>query len=104
MSKVKIYTTQELAETLGCTSATLVNEFNRGNIKGFKVGRDIKFTQYHVDDYLNIKNFGKTQRELELEEEIEQLKQELESKEKLMTNIKDLLLRGPDIEREWANV
>lgn len=91
--KVKIYTTKEVAELFGVSDATIRNEVARDRIGYFKVGNENRFTQYHIDEYIKIKDFGKTEREMELEEEREKLLKIIEQKDLLIRNIKDMLLK-----------
>lgn len=89
----QIYTVKELAKILGVSDVTVRNEIDRGKLPCFRVGNEARFTQHHVDTYMNIKNFGKTQRELELEEEKEELLEVIKSKDRLIDNIKNLILQ-----------
>lgn len=91
--KVKIYTTKEVANLFNVSDATIRNEVERGNIGHFKVGNENRFTQYHIDEYTQIKNLGKTEREIALEEEREELLEIIEHKDLLIRNIKNLLLQ-----------
>ncbi len=90
----RIYTVKEFAEILGVSDATIRNEIDRGKLHCFKVGNESRFTQHHVDSYMNIKNFGKTQRELELEQEKEELLKAIENKDKVIESIKNVLLKN----------
>lgn len=91
---LRIYTVKEVAELFGVSEATIRREVERGKLRCFKVGNESKFTQYHLDEYTNIKNFGKTQRELDLEAEKEQLLEVIKAKDKVIENIKNLILKG----------
>ena len=91
---VKIYSVKEVAELFGVSEATIRREVSRGNLASFKVGNENRFTMYHLEQYANVKELGKTKRELELEEEKEKLLLIIEQKEKTISSIKDLLLRG----------
>lgn len=91
--EVKIYTTQDLAKMLNVSDATIRREVERGNLKGFKVGNESRFTQHHIDQYTQIKDLGKSEREIELENEKERLVKVIEHKDLLIKNIKDLLLQ-----------
>ena len=90
---VRIYTTKEVAELFNVSGATIRNEVAKGNLGHFKVGNENRFTQYHIDKYTQIKSLGKSEREMELEEEKEQLLKVIEHKDLLIRNIKDLLLQ-----------
>lgn len=90
----KIYTVKEVAEMFNVSDATVRREIERGNLRCFKVGNEARFTMVHLEEYANIKELGKTTRELELEKQIEELKMVIESKDKLIDNIKNLLLKG----------
>lgn len=90
---MKIYTTKEVADLFNVSDVTIRREVEKGNLSGFKVGNENRFTQYHIDQYTQIKNLGKTQRELDLEEEKERLLEVIESKEQLISNIKNMLLQ-----------
>ena len=61
----KIYTTQDLAEIFYASDATIRNEIKRKKIKLFLCGgNEARFTQVHLEDYMNVRNLGKTTREL----------------------------------------
>ena len=92
--KVRIYTTKEVADLFGVSDATIRNEVARERIGYFKVGNENRFTQYHIDEYTQIKNLGRTEREIALEEEKEKLLEVIEGKDLLIRNIKDLLLEA----------
>lgn len=89
----KIYTVKQLAKILGVSVVTVRNEIDRGKLPCFRVGNEARFTQHHVDAYMNIKEFGKTQREMDLEKEKEELLEVIKGKNKLIDNIKNLILQ-----------
>lgn len=89
---LKIYTTKELAKLFRVSDMTIRNEVERGKLKGFKIGNENRFTQHQIDEYMKIKDVGKTQTEIELEEEIRRLQQIIEKKNKIISDIKDMLL------------
>lgn len=90
----KIYTVKEVAELFGVSTATILREVKRGNLRSFTVGNENRFTQYHIDEYTQIKNLGKTQRELDLEREKEELLEVIKAKDEVIDNIKNLILKG----------
>ena len=89
----KVYTTKEVAELFGVSDATIRNEVERGKLGYFKVGNENRFTQYHIDIYTQIRDLGKSERELKLEEEKRELLEVIEQKNKVISNIKDMILR-----------
>ncbi|WP_040209820.1 helix-turn-helix domain-containing protein [Clostridium polynesiense] len=90
---MKYYTVNELAEQLKVHPETIKREIYRNNLRAFKVGSELRFTQESVDDYTNALNRGKTTREIELEDQIVQLKKALSEKEKFIELIKLELLK-----------
>lgn len=91
--KIKIYTVKEVAEMFNVSDATIRREISRGKLRCFYVGNEARFTMIHLEDYANIRNLGKTTREMELEKEIEELKVVIENKNKIIDDIKNLLLK-----------
>ena len=85
---MEVFTTKELATMFDVSGETIRREVERKKLKCFKVGNEARFTQYHIDEYTQIKNLGKTQKELDLEEEKEQLYKIIQEKDKLLDNIK----------------
>lgn len=90
----KIYTVKEVAELFGVSTATILREVKRGNLRSFTVGNENRFTQYHIDEYTQIKNLGKTQRELDLEREKNELLEVIKAKDQVIDNIKNLILKA----------
>lgn len=89
----KIYTVKEVAELFNVSTATILREIKRQNLRCFTVGNESRFTQYHLDEYTNIKDFGKTQREMDLEKEKEELLEVIKAKDQVIENIKNVILR-----------
>lgn len=89
----KIYTTREVAALFGVSDATIRREISRGRLRCFYVGNEARFTMVHLEEYANVKELGKTTREIELEERIEQLETVINEKDKLIDNIKNLILK-----------
>lgn len=90
---VNIYTIKEVAKMFHVSEATIRREIERGNLRCFKVGNEARFTTVHLEEYTNVRNLGKTTREMELEKEIEELKVVIENKNKIIDDIKNLLLK-----------
>lgn len=90
---VKIYNVREVAELFEVSEATIRREVTRGNLECFKIGNESRFTMYHLEQYTNVKELGKTKREMELEEEKERLQEIIREREETISNIKDLLLK-----------
>ncbi|NLI89774.1 MAG: helix-turn-helix domain-containing protein [Epulopiscium sp.] len=82
-----IYTTTEVAEMLKVNPATVRNEVKRGSLNCFYVGVEARFTEWHLSEYMVVKDMGKTVRELELEEEIEGLKGDIELLKDRLNNV-----------------
>lgn len=91
--EVKIYNVREVAELFGVSESTIRREVARGKLECFKIGNENKFTMYHLEQYTNVKELGKTKREMELEKEREKLLKIIEDKEQIISNVKDLLLK-----------
>lgn len=91
--EAKIYNVREIAEIFGVSDATIRREVERGSLKSFKIGNESKFTMYHLEQYTQVKELGKTKREKELEEEREELLEIIRDKERIISNVKDLLLK-----------
>ena len=91
---METYTTTDLAEMFKVSSATIRNEIERGRLKCFKVGNESRFTQFHIDEYTNVRNFNKTTREIELEVENEKLLEVIKVKDEVLETIKNTLLKG----------
>ena len=89
----KIYTVKDLAKIFGVSDVTIRREIERGKLRCFYVGNEARFTTVHLEEYTNVRNLGKTTREMELEKEIEELKVVIENKNKIIDDIKNLLLK-----------
>jgi excisionase family DNA binding protein len=48
----KLLTTKQVQERLGVSERTVFNFMERGDLKGFKVGRSWRFEESEVEDYL----------------------------------------------------
>lgn len=48
----KLLTTKQVQELLGVSERTIFNFMNRGDLKGFKVGRSWRFEESEIEDYL----------------------------------------------------
>lgn len=90
---VKIYNVREVAELFEVSGATIRREVERGNLECFKIGNESRFTMYHLEKYTNVKELGKTKREMELEKEKERLQEIIREREETISNIKNLLLK-----------
>jgi excisionase family DNA binding protein len=49
----KIYTVKEVQELLGLSERTIFNLLKRDELKGFKAGREWRFTEGDIQDYIN---------------------------------------------------
>lgn len=49
---MKIYTTKELAEMFQCDSQTIRRYVKDGKLKALKFGRDYKFTQEQLEQFM----------------------------------------------------
>lgn len=58
---MEIYTTHEVATLLKCTTRTLQNLRDRGEISFIRVGRLVRFTQEQIADYLKRQNVNNEQ-------------------------------------------
>ena len=90
---MRIYTTKELADWFNVSSVTIRREIERGNLKCFYVGNEARITEEQCKEYANIKENGKTDREVELEKIVSELRQKIKEKEDVIIGIKELLLR-----------
>lgn len=91
---METYTTTDLAEIFKVSPATIRKEIERGRLNCFYVGVEARFTQHHIDEYTNVRNFNKTTREIALEAEKERLLEVLKAKDEVLENIKNTLLEG----------
>lgn len=89
----KIYTTTDLAKMFDTSSATIRREIERERLKCFYVGNEARFTQVHLEAYMNIRNFGMTEREMELVAEKEQLLEVIKEKDQVIESIKNFILK-----------
>jgi len=92
---LKYFKTENLAEMFSVHKETIKREVARNNLKCFKVGSELRFTQEHVDEYTNVINNGKTTREIELEEEIEKLNKLIEQRDHFIQLIKNEVIKFP---------
>jgi excisionase family DNA binding protein len=53
-----LFSTQEVAAILNCTTRTLQNLRDRGEISFIRVGRLIRFSQEQVEEYINRQKVG----------------------------------------------
>ncbi|MEW8956954.1 helix-turn-helix domain-containing protein [Clostridium sp.] len=71
------YTLDEVAEILKVTKMTVRSEIEKNRLKAIKVGAIWRIPEVDLADYLGtIKNNFKTEKEVELEKEIEKIKKE----------------------------
>ena len=91
--KPKIYTTREVANIFQVSSETIRNEIKRGNLKCFYVGNEARFTNVHLEEYMCVKDFGMTQREIELEQEKATLLKVIADKDRVISDIKNYVLK-----------
>lgn len=49
----KLLTTKQVQEMLGVSERTIFNFMERGDLKGFKVGRSWRFEESDIEDYIN---------------------------------------------------
>jgi IS30 family transposase len=87
------YTANDLAGLFQVHVETIRREIKRGKLKCFYVGNEPKFTQQQVDDYTGVLNYGKTSRELQLEKELEELREQLREKDSFIQSIQIGLLK-----------
>lgn len=89
----KIYTVKEIAEILIVSDETVRREIKRDKLRCFYVGNEARFTQVHLEEYMNVKNFGMTEREMELIAEKEELIEVIAQKNKVIQDIKSFILK-----------
>ena len=51
---MKVYSTKEVAEILKIHERTVLNEINRGNLEGKKIGNKFRITEQALKKYLNL--------------------------------------------------
>lgn len=91
---MKAYKIAEVAEMLQVDPRTVKREIERGNLKARKVGSDYRVPELNLVEYMQlVHNNYKSEREVQLEQEVEQLKKKLEERERFISSIKDGLLR-----------
>ncbi|HAG99434.1 MAG TPA: DNA-binding protein [Ktedonobacter sp.] len=49
----KLLTTKQVQEMLGVSERTIFNFMERGDLKGFKVGRSWRFEESDIEEYIN---------------------------------------------------
>lgn len=89
----KIYTTKEVANIFQVSDETIRREIKRGNLKCFYVGNEARFTNVHLEEYMCVRDFGMTQRELELEQEKAELLKVIADKDKVISDIRNFILK-----------
>ena len=87
VSKMKVYTTTEVAELLQISSATVRNEVKRGKLGCFYVGIEARFSEWHLSEYMKVRNMGKTSGELELEKQVRGLEKQLEDYKDVLNKV-----------------
>lgn len=88
---ITFYTAPEVAKALKVSTVTVKREYERGNLNGFLVGNELRISERDFDDYCKIKSGQKTLREIQLEQELEDLRKELNRKNECISNIKEQL-------------
>ena len=66
----KIFDIDELSAYLNISKATLYN-IHKGNVKSFKIGRNVKFKKKDVDEWIQLRTL-KTNREIMIENNTQQ--------------------------------
>lgn len=92
---MKVYRIAEVADIVQSHPETVKNEIKRNRLQCFKVGSEYRITEQALEDYLGvIANNYKTQHEVELEKEKEnvKLKQKLVMYEGTISSIKNNIL------------
>ncbi|WP_040210282.1 helix-turn-helix domain-containing protein [Clostridium polynesiense] len=90
---MKYYKVDGLAELFNVHADTIKREVQRNNLKCFRVGKEIRFTQESIDDYTNVVNNGKTTREVELENKIEELQNQICDMKAALNRIKNEIIK-----------
>lgn len=92
--KIKTYNVNEVAIILKVHQETVKNEMKRGKIKGIKVGNVWRIPEQAVEEYLGvIANNYKTEKEIKLEKENENLNEKVYKLESVIQLIKNQLLK-----------
>lgn len=77
---MKVYKVVETAEILKVTVQTVKAEINRGHLQAFKVGTEWRISEKALESYTKtVLNNYKTESEIRLEKENNELKKQLES-------------------------
>jgi excisionase family DNA binding protein len=61
----KLLTTKQVQEMLGVSERTIFNFIDRGELKGFKVGRSWRFEESDIEDYINRQRYKAEQKQKE---------------------------------------
>lgn len=90
---MEYFKVKDLAEMFGVSTATIKKEYERKKLNGFFVGNELRFTQRDIDDYTNIVRYGKTTREIQLENEVKELKKIIADKDSIIKNVELSILK-----------
>jgi excisionase family DNA binding protein len=90
----KVYTVIQTAEALNVGKKAVYELISQNKLKAVRVGRSLRIPQECINEYMNLTAFNlKTQRELELEIEIQELRQEIVKKDKFIDTVKINLIK-----------
>lgn len=90
---MEYFKVKDLAEMFDVSTLTIRREFERKKLNGFHVGNELRFTQRDIDNYTNIVRYGKTTREIQLEDEIKELKRKLEERDRIIKDLKSYVFK-----------
>lgn len=95
------FKSSDLSKMFNVSPLTIKREYERKKLHGFYVRNELRFSQQDIDDYTCLRKHHKTLREIELEKEIEDLKNELIQKKKVINSIKFQILEAEKGEFIW---
>ncbi|QXE19979.1 helix-turn-helix domain-containing protein [Clostridium sp. 001] len=97
---MKAYKLSEVANILQVTTRTVTNEINRNKLKCFYVGSDRRVSEQQLCEYMKIvKNDYKTEEEVILEKENNQLKEQLKTAQLKLLKISQVFLEDTHIKQ-----
>lgn len=92
---MKFYKVADIAEMLQCDPSTVKAEIHRGRLEAFKNGSEWRITEQALEKYTGVVlNNYKTERELRLEQENEELKQQLSIERGKLLKISQIFLQA----------
>lgn len=94
MLSKEVYKTLEVANILGVNKNTVMNQIKKNKLCATKIGSQYRITRQALEEYLEIRaNNYKTDREMHLENENNELNKKVNKLQDVITTIKDEILK-----------